>query len=303
MQPLSTKYSIKDLERLSGVKAHTIRIWEQRYGLLEPERTDSNIRLYSDHDVKRLLNVSLLLRHGGKISRISKLSPSEITRHIHEITKKTEGSDEYGSVQTENLVIAMLEFDDQRFEQCLNDCNQVLGFEQTMLQVIIPFLQKVGMMWRTGETSVLQEHFISNLIRKKILVAIDSLPVIRNPKAETFLLFLPEGELHEMGLLFSKYILKKRGKRAVYLGQNVPREDIGTYIKEQQPDYLLTFFTAAYSIETINAYIAELGAALDKSTLLVAGMQLSDPEIVMPKGVVYLKSVHDLMHLAEGGEK
>jgi len=300
MHSLNSKYSIKDLERLSGVKAHTIRIWEQRYNLLQPDRTDTNIRLYSDQDVKLLLNVSLLLKHGGKISHICKLSSQEIAQKISELANADKTREPYCEGQVNNLVVAMLQFEETRFEQTLAECIERMGFEFTMLNVIIPFLQKVGMMWLSGESSILQEHFISNLIRRKMLVAIDALPLVDNPNAETFLLFLPEGELHEVGLLFSKYLLKARGKRVMYMGQTLPREDVQVYCREYKPDYLLTFFTAAHSVESINIYLKDLVKLSGKTQILIAGMQIHQPEIVIPQEVTFISSVMDLINLAEG---
>jgi len=300
MHSLNSRYSIKDLERLSGVKAHTIRIWEQRYNLLQPDRTDTNIRLYNDQDVKLLLNVSLLLKHGGKISHICKLSVQEIAGKIGELANANISREPFCESQVNSLVVAMLQFEELRFEETLAESIEKMGFEFTMLNVIIPFLQKIGMMWLSGESSILQEHFISNLIRRKMLVAIDSLPIVDNPKAETFLLFLPENELHEVGLLFSKYLLKARGKHVMYMGQSLPREDVQIYCREFKPDYLLTFFTAAHSIDSINTYLKDLVVAAGKTRILIAGMQIHQAEIVIPHEITFISSVLDLINLAEG---
>jgi DNA-binding transcriptional MerR regulator len=300
MHPLSSKYSIKDLERLSGVKAHTIRIWEQRYNLLNPDRTDTNIRLYSDQDVKLLLNISLLLRHGGKISHLCKLSLQEISQKIIDLTKTTESKEPFFEAQIDQLVLSMIDFDDVRFEQTIAESVSLHGFEMTMLNIVIPFLQKVGMMWLSGESSIVQEHFISNLIRKRLLVAVDSLSPVRDQSADSYLLFLPEGELHETGLLFSKYILKARGKKVTYLGQTVPREDVKGFCQDQKPTFLLTFFTAAHSVSSINEYLKDLKTMAGTTRVLVAGMQIHDPLIMIPEGVVFISSVMDLINFAEG---
>ena len=232
---MTSKYSIKDLERLSGIKAHTIRIWEQRYNLVSPDRTDSNIRLYNDDELKHILNIASLVKAGSKISHVVKLEKQEITKRIQELVANPVNVDAFFATQTDNLVIAMLDLDDSKFEKVINTSNLKYGFEETMLNVIIPFLQKVGIMWRTGEANIIQEHFISNLIRKKALVAIDGYSGTAAPDAEQWLLFLPEGELHEIGLLFSKYLLKVRGKKVMYFGQTVPVEDIINYCKEYKP--------------------------------------------------------------------
>jgi DNA-binding transcriptional MerR regulator len=300
MHPLNAKYSIKDLERLSGVKAHTIRIWEQRYNLLTPDRTDTNIRLYSDHDVKLLLNISLLIRHGGKISHLSKLSLVEISQKIIELSRSTTDKTSYFEVQIDQLVLSMIEFDDARFEQTISDSVLKHGFEITMLNAIIPFLQKVGMMWLSGESSILQEHFISSLVRKNLIIAINSLPAVRDPQADSFMLFLPEGELHETGLLFSNYILKARGKKVTYMGQTLPREDVQSFCREHKPNYILTFFTAAHSVASINQYLKDLNELSGNTRVLVAGMQIHDPAIEIPTDVTFISNVMDLIQLAEG---
>jgi DNA-binding transcriptional MerR regulator len=295
---MTSKYSIKDLERLTGVKAHTIRIWEQRYSLLVPDRTDTNIRLYNDHELMVLLNISLLIKHGGKISHIAKLKNEEIIERIQEMVQQPRSTNEFFDAQTDNLIKAMLELDELRFEKVISTSALKYGFEQTMLNILIPFLQKVGIMWRVGESNVFQEHFITNLIRKKILVAVDGYSGNTNPGADEYLLYLPDGELHEIGLLFSKYILKVRGKRVIYLGQMVPMEDVLTYCKKYSPKYVLTFFTAAYSLDSIYTYLDKLSMHIGETSILLAGAQTRDITIRW-KNVTLLSSVNDLIQIAE----
>jgi DNA-binding transcriptional MerR regulator len=304
MTRFSAKYSIKDLERLSGVKAHTIRIWEQRYNLLNPERTDTNIRFYNDDDLKHLLNISLLIRSGGKISHICQMTQEQIFQKIQQLVINPISQDVFFSAQTDNLIMSMLELDDFRFEKTISTSTLKFGFEQTMLHVIIPFLYKVGIMWRTGEANIIQEHFISNLIRKKILVAIDGYVGTQSSKPDTWVLFLPEGELHEIGLLFAQYILKIRGKRIIYLGQTTPLADVVACCNVYNPDYLLTFFTAAYSHDHINTYINELMALVPEHTnLFVAGGQVKDIDLSLNHRVEILGSVQSLIDVAESFEK
>jgi len=304
MSRFSAKYSIKDLERLSGVKAHTIRIWEQRYNLLSPERTDTNIRFYNDSDLKHLLNISLLIRSGGKISHICQMTQEQISLKIQQLIINPISQDVFFSAQTDNLIMAMLELDDNRFEKTIGTSTLKFGFEQTMLNVIIPFLYKVGIMWRTGEANIIQEHFISNLIRKKILVAIDGYMGSQSQQPDTWVLFLPEGELHEIGLLFAQYILKIRGKRIIYLGQTTPLEDVVACCKVYNPDFLLTFFTAAYSHDHINSYIIELMSKTPENTnLYIAGGQVKDIELELNKRVHILSSVQSLIDVADAPTK
>jgi DNA-binding transcriptional MerR regulator len=298
------KYSIKDLERLSGVKAHTIRIWEQRYNLLVPERTDTNIRLYNDKELKQLLNIALLINQGSKISHISKLSESQICEKIHQLSLNPTHQDQFFQIQINELVLAMLEFKDSKFDKVISTCTLKYGFESTMMNVLIPFLHKIGVMWRTGEANIVQEHFISNLIRRKILVAIDGFIDTEKEDAETYLLYLPENELHEIGLLFGKYLLKVRGKNVIYLGQNVPFEDVVYFCRNHQPKYVLTFFTAAYAIDTIKTYLSSLSSEIAQfSTILIAGPQLCHLGDAFPPKVQPLYCIQDLIDLAEGNKK
>jgi DNA-binding transcriptional MerR regulator len=186
------KFSIKDIEKLSGIKAHTLRIWEQRYGILKPNRTDTNIRWYDNDELKNILNVSLLNNHGYKISKIAGLSKEEIASEVTKIVDSTSKECE----QISSLIISMVEMDERRFEQIIS--NQILrnGFSYTIEEVIYPFLHKIGVMWHTGSINPAQEHFITHLIRQKLIVAIDGQIVIEKNQSKKFILYLPENELH-----------------------------------------------------------------------------------------------------------
>jgi DNA-binding transcriptional MerR regulator len=299
---MTSNYSIKDLERLSGIKAHTIRIWEQRYNILNPDRTGTNIRLYNDEELKLILNIASLVRAGGKISHIVKLEPKEISSRIQDLVANPTSINDFFSLQIDNLVIAMLELDDAKFDKVISTSAIKYGFEETMLQIIFPFLHKVGIMWRTGEVSILQEHFISNLIRSKILVAVDGFSGTQSADAEKWLLFLPEGELHEMGLLFSKYLLNSRGRHVMYFGQSMPSNELVHYCKEKNSTNLLTFFTAAYSEEQIVQYLEKLSVRIKDSTIYVAGGQVQGWSPKWPN-VKFLTGVNDLLTLIGPSKK
>lgn len=295
---MTSKYSIKDLERLTGVKAHTIRIWEQRYSLLVPDRTDTNIRLYNDKELMVLLNISLLIKHGGKISHIAKLRNEEIIERIQEMVQQPRSTNEFFDAQTDSLIKSMIDLNEVQFEKVISTSSLKYGFEQTMLNILIPFLQKIGIMWRVGESNIFQEHFVTNIIRKKILAAVDGYSVDSNPGADDYLLYLPEGELHEIGLLFSNYILKVRGKRVIYLGQMVPMDDVISYCNKYTPKFVLTFFTAAYSLDSIYSYLDELSLQIGDTNILLAGAQTRDITIRW-KNVSLLTSVNDLIQIAD----
>ena len=214
-------YSIKDLEHLSGIKAHTIRIWEQRYELFSPQRTATNIRFYSEEDLKLVLNISTLRNHGLKISKIVNMSPQAI---IDEVQKWIVESELFED-QIHELTKAMVDMDEFVFNQTLNQNIEKHGFEKAMMQIIYPFMNKIGILWLTNAINPAQEHFISHLVRQKIISVTDQLEYkIEGP---LFFLFLPEGELHELGLLLANYLLRARGVRTVFFGQKFSKRVCG----------------------------------------------------------------------------
>src|SRR4028119_2082894 len=159
-------YSIKDLEHLSGIKAHTLRIWEQRYNIIRPKRTDTNIRYYDDTDLKLVLNISLLKEHGFKISEIARMTMEDMSQEVLSLTDKNLRY----SDQIQALTLSMIDLDEERFEKIMSTNALQVGFEQTMINIVYPFLIKIGVLWQTGAISPAQEHFISNLIRQKLTV-------------------------------------------------------------------------------------------------------------------------------------
>jgi len=247
-------YSIKDLEKLSRVKAHTIRIWEKRYGLLEPARSGTNIRSYSDADLRKLLNIALLNDNGFKISRIATFNDAAIRSHVLEL----EGS-ENGSVdQVESLILSMTELDEARFEKVIGNSILRSGFERTMLEVIQPFLHRVGVLWQIDAVKPGQEHFISNLIRQKVISAMDGLPPVKRERPKTILFFLPEGEMHELGLLFGHFLARKHGHHSIYLGQSVPFDDLKAVVDYRKPTVFVTGFLSHQDVGVVNAYLRKL---------------------------------------------
>lgn len=284
-------YSIKDLERLSGIKAHTIRIWEKRYGLLNPERTDTNIRHYSDDDLKRILNVSMLNRHGIKISHIASLKENEMAEKIVIISSDTT---DYESL-IESLVISMVDMNQDKFEKLLSRSIMQLGFEDAILNIVYPFLEKIGVLWQTGAINPAQEHFISHLVRQKIIVGIDSVIPANHPSPVHFLLYLPEGELHELGLLFYCYLLKKRGHKVTYLGQWVPLSDMASASTVLNIDYLLTSIVAVYSGTDLMDYLLKLSATFPDKTIFIGGSQVSQIVGTLPGNIIRISSTQELL--------
>jgi MerR family transcriptional regulator, light-induced transcriptional regulator len=263
------KYSIKELEQLSGIKAHTIRIWEKRHNLISPQRTETNIRYYSDEDLKKIINIALLNHQGVKISRLANMSLEEINQHILKMTETLAET----SVYIDQLVVAMVDMEEERFEKILSTLFLRFGFERTITEVVYPFLEKIGVLWQTKNINPAQEHFISNLIRQKIIVAIDSLPMVSS-NAKRMLLYLPENELHELGLLFCHYIARNAGFKTYYLGQNVPHEDLLSVIEIHKPDILVSYITSS-PYGGVEAYISKLQQNLPKQKIMISGYQVS----------------------------
>ncbi|WP_339704247.1 MerR family transcriptional regulator [Algoriphagus aquimarinus] len=287
-----SNYSIKDLEQLSGIKAHTLRIWEQRYNLLKPKRTDTNIRYYDDVDLKLILNVAMLNTHGIKISKIAAMSSNDISQ---EIIRLTDHSMDHND-QIQALTICMIEMDEDRFEKVLSTNILKLGFEETVLDVIYPFLSKIGVLWQTGAINPAQEHFISNLIRQKLIVAIDG--QMGKSQGKTFMLFLPEGELHELSILFSSYLIKKHGHKVIYLGQSTPQIDLISVYKIQQPDYLLTIITSSPSGDKVQDYLNMLGKEFRNSEIFISGLQALDQSLSIPSNLrllTYAKEIKQVL--------
>jgi len=260
------KYSIKELEQLSGIKAHTIRIWEKRHRLVEPKRTPTNIRYYSDEDLKKIINVSLLNTHGVKISKIVDLSMDEINKRVAELSEARDSIE----IHIDQLVIAMIDMEEEQFEKILASLILKFGFERAITEIVYPFLEKIGVLWLTNNISPAQEHFISNLVRQKLMVAIDSMPLA--PKtSKRVLLFLPENELHELGLLFYYYICKKEGFRTYYLGQSVPYNDLKSVVETHNPDILISIFTSIPSANSVDAYLNKLATDFANTSILISG--------------------------------
>jgi len=264
-------YSIKDLEKLTGVKAHTIRIWEQRYKLITPQRTDTNIRFYTDEEVKRLLKVAALYHQGMKISKIASMSEYEINACILDI--ELSPGNEHAVL--EKLTLAMMELSEESFLTIFNQCIAERGFKDTMLQLVYPFLQKVGVMWQVGDVHPAQEHFISNLIRQKLMAAIDKLYRPKQESDTKIILFLPEGELHELGLLFYSYLLQDMNYHVIYLGQSVPPEDLLKVAKKYQCRLFVTSVINPAALDSFSEAASLLQTNLGNDiTLYVAGSQL-----------------------------
>ena len=284
-------YSIKDLEELSGIKAHTIRIWELRYGLLKPNRTDTNIRLYNELQLKRLLNVAFLLKNGVKISKISLLNDDEINEQVLTFFNQLD-TEQAIDAKINSLVVAMIELNETLFESIFNQSVSQLGFENTITKVIYPFLSKVGILWTLNNIQPAQEHFISNLIRQKLIANTDKQALTKNPK-QKWLLFLPDGEMHEIGLLLANYMIRQRKHQTIYLGQNVPLEDVVQVCEQYNPQFVFTFITAPKTKEELQLLFTSIHT-VDKKAIIGVSGSAHHFDFKLPTWVKHLASVNDL---------
>ena len=282
-------YTIKDLENYTGIKAHTLRIWEKRYKIVMPKRTCTNIRSYNDNDLKKLLNISILNKYGFKISNIVNLSDDAVKEKILNLSQGMNNMES----QIENLVVAMVELDENRFEKIFNTAVINLGFEDAIIKIMYPFFEKIGILWQIGTINPAQEHFISNLIRQKLIVAIEGLIESPDKKNTTFLLFLPEEEYHELGLLFYYYLIKKNGHKVIYLGENVPFEALEEISNVKKIDFLFTSFTSSLSAEETNTFIKKLIRQFNQQRIFITGFQTGNIDLKLPEKVKVVNDAFD----------
>jgi len=254
MNNVKKNFSIRDLENLSGIKAHTIRIWEKRYSLLSPERTATNIRTYSLSSLQKLLNVTLLYNNGYKISKISRIPENNIPLMVREIVAKS-------SVKNHSInafKLAMINFDQSLFTSTYNSVLADKSFRDVFKEVFIPLLNEIGLLWQTDTISPAHEHFITSLIKQKILINTEKLQHQEPTKRDKiFVPFLPENEIHEIGLLYLNYEIVLRGYKSIYLGQTVPLDTLKDVMKYFDNICFLSYFTVSPTKEKIANYIAE----------------------------------------------
>lgn len=285
-------YSIKDLEKLSGVKAHTIRIWEKRYNIIEPKRTPNNIRYYLDEDLRLILNIALLNRNGIKISKIAKMDPSEIQKKVAEVAD----IDESFEGQLDSLTISLIDLDEEKFLKLINKNIEERGFVKTMLDVIYPFLDKLAIMWISGSIKTIHERFVSNVIKRKCVVEIDQ---IRSRRGETFLIFLPEGEMNELSLLFLHYLICSSGFRVINAGIEVSFDELLEVREIRQPEYVFTIINDSLTPEQFTTYISALAEQFQNAQIFVSGIRASTNTVTLPPSVSLLNSSEDTLAMLE----
>jgi DNA-binding transcriptional MerR regulator len=293
-------YSIKDIENITGVKAHTLRIWEQRYNFLTTKRTPTNIRYFDDADLRKLLNITLLNANGYKISRIASMSDNEIKDKCHAITLHNHAENK----EIQSLVDAMMAFDEFEFNKCISNSILKKGIVKTMVDLVFPFLEKCGVLWIVGEIQPAHEHFASNLIRQKLHVGIDNVGGNYLPHAKKFLLFVPTGESHDIGLLFANFMLRAKGHKVIYLGTSLPFEDLSTIFSFHKPDFIFSIITALNSKIKIQHFVDTLSEKFPNTQLLLSGNQIiSKKDLIVPSNVKILYNPFDFEALIEEQSK
>ena len=283
-------FSIKDLENLSGIKAHTIRIWEQRYHFLKPQRTDTNIRHYSNEQLKTILNISLLNKYGFKISHIDKMSEQEIRDQILKLNQQEAQQERI----VNELVQYMVELNTKAFENTLSLCIASRGIEKTITQIIFSYMEKIGVLWVTNHINPAQEHLVTNIIRQKLIMGIEGLSDSVSIN-KTILLFLPESEYHELGLLFMYFLLKKKGVEVIYLGCNVPLADVAYVVKVKKPDYLYCHITRPGLHFNFDKFMANISKNLKDVPCIISGQLTQNYEKKIHPPVVFKRNINDVM--------
>ncbi len=281
-------YSIKDLEVLSGVKAHTIRIWEKRYHLLTPNRTETNIRFYSDVDLRRIINVSLLVNNGIKISKVARFDDFKMKESVLEVTKKNTAEQDY----IERLILYMLNFDNIGFYNLVNEIIAKKGLEESYGKVFFALFERIGTYWQVGSIFPAQEHYVTSILRQKIIAETDKLG-FENLNGMTILFFLPDGELHEMSLLFYAYLAKKYGYNIIYLGQFVPFDDLIKVHTHIKIDHVFTAFINPLTKDDLESYLVKLKENFHHQKVFITGWQIQQLNPELPRSVKIVKDSRD----------
>lgn len=262
-------FSISQLAQFSGIKAHTIRMWEQRYHALKPQRSEGNTRYYDNSQLMRLLNIVSLMDEGHKVSELCRLSDEELTQRLKEVETHNDPQhpEEYYISQ---LIAAGINYDEWHFEKIFSHCLLRMGMKETYLKILYPLISRMGLMWAQTEVLPGHEHFVSNIIRQKFFTALDSLPPIARDGRD-WLLFLPENEFHELGLLHAHYLIRASGRKSYYLGANLPLDSLVSSVKQIEPDNLLLFMVHNETPERAQAYLDDLHNRFPDKSIYVSG--------------------------------
>ncbi len=297
MDRVKNSFSIKNLEHLSGIKAHTIRIWEKRYNLFEPERTDTNIRQYDLENLQKLLNVTLLYNNGFKISKIASFSQQDITQNIHNLTINKNADD--WSIGLFKL--AMINFDQRLFTKTFNELLEQFSFTEIFKNVFVPLMNELGVLWQTNSISPSHEHFITSLVKQKIHAMCEELQTREIERTDRrFVLFLPDNEIHELGLLYLQYEVLNHGFQCVFLGQSVPIESLNNLVDIGEPITFISYFTIEPTVDKIDSYLNTFSNEIIKnidSELWILGYQVKFIKEELPDKINTYKSIDEIIQM------
>jgi MerR family transcriptional regulator, light-induced transcriptional regulator len=286
-------FTIKDIENLSGIKAHTLRIWEQRYQLFVPKRKESKHRYYDNEDLKHILRISQLYHNGVKISKIARLSDESIrSMTLGEEDKQSAGS------YVHQLVEASIDFDEEAFEHAINKAFKQFGFEYTILNIVYVFLERVGLLWLTDHMIPAQEHFASNIIRRKIIAQIEMLKAAPLTSTDTYVLFTLEGEHHEIPLLLTHYLMKASGKRCIYMGIDLPFSDLKAYVMHKKPSHLYFHAITHLTEQSVDDWVTEISQLFKEQQIIMAGPLTKDVS-QQHKNVRILYSLREMLEFTK----
>ncbi len=284
------RYTLSELEQLTGIMASTIRIWERRFKILKPHRTDTNRKWYDDDDLKHIINICAIYRSGIKISKIAKYSRSELEQKVAILSKDSLSYD----TQIESLIDAMINLNENAVNEILLRSIINKGFEETFTDVVFPFLRRVGIMWHTGSLNSGTEHFISDIFKRRLIATIDALPPAIDTDRKRIIMYLPENELHEMGLLFYAYILRRMGHEVLYLGQATPFNAVVEINELRHSDMIVTGALSDLSFEKPEDYLNRLSTTFIMQKILVSGLLADKADHNHYHNIFTLRSVSDL---------
>ncbi|MEJ7626521.1 MAG: MerR family transcriptional regulator [Ferruginibacter sp.] len=288
-------FTIKDLENLSGIKAHTLRVWEQRYNFLKPSRTSTKIRYYNNEELKKILNVALLNKFGYKVSRIGNMNDSEINEKIVSLIQPLAQQERI----VNNLIHNMIDMNMEAMEETLDDYIMARGIEKTITQVIFSYLERIGILWQTNHINPAQEHLVTNIIRQKLIAGLEAVHPVQK-KNVSILMFLPEGEHHELGLLFMYYLLKSRGANVIYLGANIPVKDVVYVVNIKKPDFLYTHLTITGPKFNFEKFLLSIKRHMGTTPIIISGNLTNTYEKKIKPPLFFKNSFQEAMDFVAG---
>ena len=282
-------YTIKDIEKMSGIKAHTIRMWERRYGMVIPNRTDTNIRYYTDEDLREFVNISILNKNGMKISNIAKLDKNEIDKKVVSLLDSPQ---KYEHV-IEAMMLSILQIDEFALDAVFNKALKEYGFERLIENIVFPLLERIGLLWQTSAITPALERFLTNILRHHFIVAIDKEAPLKKNENNKLIFFLPEGELHEFGLLFYSYIARKKGYEVIYLGASIPLQNLKDVQRITQAKAFFSAHVNAIDKQELEDMFDFFRETFPNIPFYITGLQIRELNPTLPNDFYVVSSASD----------